>query len=145
MATFKSLQVTNKMPIPSHGDASSAKCQHFQIVLGATAAADVIELGYLPDYAVPVELIVHHTAAITGLSVGTAADPDGLMPNTAVVANTPLRATGACVELYKNLGLGGRLITATVGGTGGSAGTLNVCIFYVCEDAGVGYPLTAAA
>lgn len=144
MATYRSLQVTNKMPIPAHGYASSLKAQHFQIVLGATAAADVIELGYLPDYAVPVNVTVHHTAAITGLTVGTAADPDGLMANAAVVANVPLRTANG-VELFKNLGLGGRLITATVGGTGGSAGTLNVLVEYVIEDAGVGYPSTAAA
>lgn len=144
MATFQSQQVTNKMPIPSHGPASSVKAAHFQIALGATAAADVIQLGYLPDYAVPINVTVHHTAAMTGLAVGTVADPDGLMANAAVVANVPLR-TASAPELFKNTGLGARLVTATVGGTGGSAGTLNVCVEYLVEDQGVGYPFTAAA
>ena len=144
MATFKSLQVTNKMPIPSHGAASSTKVAHFRIDLGATAAADVIQLGYLPDYAVPVDVVVHHTAAITGLSVGTAASAAGLMANAAVAANVPLR-TASAPELFKNVGLGQRLVQATVGGTGGSAGTLNVAVSYVVEDQGVGYPFAAAA
>ncbi len=145
MATFTSLAVSQEMPIPSHGDASSLKAVHFQIALGATAAADIIQLGYLPHYAVPVEVIVHHTAAMTGLTVGTAADPDGLMANAAVAANVPLR-TALAPELFRNVGTTApRLITATVGGTGGTAGTLNVCIMYVVEDQGVGYPFTAAA
>jgi len=144
MATFKSRQVTDNMPIPSHGMASGTKTAHFAIDLGATAAADVIQLGYLPDYAVPVEVLVHHTAAITGLSVGTTAAPAGLMANAAVAANTPLR-TASAPELFKNVGIGQRLVTATVGGTGGSAGTLNVSIQYVIEDQGVGYPFKPAA
>lgn len=144
MATFQSLQVANQMPVPSHGNASSTKTAHFQIALGATAAADVIQLGYLPDYAVPVEVIVHHTAAITALTVGTTAAPAGLMASAAVAANTPLR-TASAPELFKNVGLNQRLVTATVGGTGGSAGTLNVAVQYVIEDQGVGYPFTAAA
>lgn len=144
MATFDSRQVADKMPIPSHGDASSLKVQHFQMALGVTAAGDVLRLGYLPHYAVPVDVMVHHTAAITGLAVGTAADPDGLMANAAVTANVPLR-TAAAPELFRNVGRGARLVTATVGGTGGSAGTLNVAVTYVVEDEGVGYPITAAA
>lgn len=144
MAIFKSQQVTDDMPIPSHGDASSLKIQHFQIALGATAAGDVIQLGYLPHYAVPVDVLVHSTAAITGLSVGTAAAPAGLMANAAVAANVPLR-TASAPELFKNVGLGARLVTATIGGTGGAAGTLNVSLPYVVEDQGVGYPFAAAA
>lgn len=143
MATFQSQQVARKMPIPSHGDASSLKAQHFQIVLGATSAADVIQLGYLPDYAVPVGVVVHHTAAIALITVGTTAAAAGLLASTAVVANTPLRGPVA-TELFKNVGLGQRLITATIGTGGGSAGTLNVMIEYLVEDQGVGYPFTAA-
>jgi len=143
MATFQSRQIADQMPIPSHGTASSLKAAHFQIALGATAAADVIQLGYLPDYAVPIAVRVHHTAAITAITVGTTAAAAGLVASSAIVANTPLtNAVGT--ELFKNVGLGQRLITATVGGTGGSAGTLNVCVEYLVEDAGVGYPLTAA-
>ena len=144
MATFKSQQVANNMPIPSHGMASGTKSAHFQIALGATTAGDVIQLGYLPDYAVPVEVMVHHTAAITALTVGTTAAPAGLMASAAVAANTPLR-TASAPELFKNVGLGQRLVTATVGGSGGTAGTLNVLVQYVVEDQGVGYPFTAAA
>ena len=144
MPTFRSRQVTERMPIHSHGDASSIKAAHFQIELGATAAADVIELGYLPDYAVPVDVTVHHTAGITGLSVGTAAAPAGLMANAAVSANVPLR-TASGPQLFRNTGLGKRLVTATVGTGGGSAGTLNVMVEYLVEDQGVGYPFTAAA
>ena len=144
MATFNSQQVTDKMPIPSHGYASSTKCQHFSMLLGATAAADIINLGDLPDYAVPVEVIVHATAAITALTVGTVAAPAGLMASAAVAANVPLR-TALATDLFKNYGLGKRRVTATVGGTGGSAGTLNVAVFYLAEDRGVGYPFVAAA
>ena len=121
--------------------ASSTKTAHFQITLGTTNAADIIELGDLPDYAVPVEVMVHSTAAIS-LSVGTVAAPAGLMANAAVTANVPLR-TASAPELFKNVGLGQRRVRATVG-TGGTAGVLNVAVQYVVEDAGVGYPLTAA-
>ncbi len=143
MATYYSKQVTDNMPIPSHGTASSLKAAHFQIVLGATLAADVIQLGYLPDYAVPTRITVHHTAAITLITVGTTAAPAGLIASTAVVANTPLTTT-VQTELFKNVGLGQRLITATVGVGGGSAGTLNVLVEYLVEDQGVGYPFVAA-
>ena len=144
MPTFSSKQVTDQMPIPSHGTASSLKAAHFQIVLGATAAADVINLGYLPDYAVPTRVTVHHTAAITLITVGTTAAAAGLLASTAVVANTPLTGGIVATELFKNVGLGQRLITATVGVGGGSAGTLNVLVEYLVEDQGVGYPFVAA-
>ena len=143
MATFNSQQVTDKMPIPSHGYASSTKCQHFSMLLGATAAADIINLGDLPDYAVPVEIIVHSTVAIT-LSVGTTATPAGLMASAAAAANVPLRSALA-TELFKNYGLGTRRVTATVGGAGAAAGVLNVAVFYLVEDQGVGYPYAASA
>lgn len=143
MATYQSQQVTNKMPIPSHGMASSLKAAHFQIALGATSAADVIQLGYLPDYAVPTRVTVHHTAAIALMTVGTAAAPAGLMASTAVVANTPL-TQAVQTELFKNVGLGQRLVQMVIGAGGGSAGTLNVLVEYLVEDAGVGYPITAA-
>lgn len=144
MATFQSQQVARKMPIPSHGDASSLKAAHFQITLGATAAGDVVQLGYLPDYAVPTRVTVHHTAAIALVTVGTTAAPAGLMASTAVAANTPL-TQAVQTELFKNVGLGQRLVTATIGTGGGSAGTLNVLVEYLVEDAGVGYPFTAAS
>lgn len=144
MPTFNSQQVTSKMPIPSSGIASSVKAAHFQIALGATAAADVINLGFLPDYAVPIGVVVHHTAAIALITVGTTAAPAGLLASTAVVANTPLRGP-VSTELFKNVGIGARLVTATIGTGGGSAGTLNVLVEYLVEDSGVGYPFTAAA
>lgn len=143
MPTFNSQQFTSKMPIPSSGIASSVKSAHFMIVLGATAAADVINLGYLPDYAVPITIRLHHTAAITAITVGTVAAPAGLFASTALVANTPT-ANAVATELFKNVGVGLRLVTATIGGTGGTAGTLNVCVEYLVEDQGVGYPFTAA-
>lgn len=143
MATYNSKQYTDQMPIPSHGPASSIKAAHFQIVLGATLAADVINLGWLPDYAVPTRVTVHHTAAIALITVGTLAAPAGLIASTAVVANTPLTVTVA-TELFKNVGLGQRLLTATIGTGGGSAGTLNVLVEYLVEDTGVGYPFVAA-
>jgi hypothetical protein len=143
MATYNSLQVTNKMPVASHGTASSLKGEHFQIALGATSAADVINLGYLPDYAVPVKVTVFHTAAIALITVGTVAAPAGYIASTAVVANTPLTNTVG-TELFKNVGLGQRLVTATIGTGGGSAGTLNVFVEYLVEDPGAAYPFTAA-
>ena len=143
MATYNSKQYTDQMPIASHGPASSIKAAHYQIALGATLAADVINLGYLPDYAVPTRVTVHHTAAIALITVGTTAAPAGLMASTAVVANTPL-TQAVQTELFKNVGLGQRLITATIGTGGGSAGTLNVLVEYLVEDQGVGYPFVAA-
>jgi hypothetical protein len=147
MANFNSVQVTNDMPIPSHGDASSTKCQHFQVTLGAAGAnADTINFGDLPDYAVPVEALIRSTGAIASITVGVPADPDGLFAGAAVTANVPLRsATGTL--LGRNIGRGIKRVLGTLGGVA-AVGTIDLFVFYVVEDqglAGVGYPNIAAA
>lgn len=145
MANFQSIQVRDDMPIPSHGDASSVKGQHFQVVLGvAGAAADTIEFGSLPDYAVPVEAILMSTAAVAGIDVGFGGDADGLFDGVALTANVPLR-TALAPQLFKNTGRGLTPVTGTFNTGAAAVGTLNLMIFYVVEDHGVGYPVVAAA
>lgn len=144
MANFQSKQVAQDMPVPSHGDASSAKCQHFQVTLGAAGAnADTIQFGDLPDYAVPVEAIITSTAAVAGIDVGFGADTDGLFDGVALTANVPLR-TALATQLNKNTGRGLTPVVGTLTGVA-AVGTIDLTIFYVVEDYGDGYPRVAAA
>ena len=147
MANFNSVQVTNNMPVPSHGIGSDTKCQHFQVVLtGAAGAADTINFGDLPSYAVPVEVLIRSTGAAVGLTVGIPADADGFFAAAAVTANVPLRSVTGSL-LGRNIGRGAKRVLGTVG-TSYAAGTIDLFVFYVVEDVGVadvGYPNIAAA
>lgn len=147
MANFQSKQIIGKMPVPSHGMASKVSCQHFQVALGAAGAnADTIELGFLPDFAVPVDVVCKSTAAVAGMDIGYASDGDGLIDGLALVANVPTRQTGVALPLmFQNTGRGLRKVVGTFTGVA-AIGTLDVAISYLVEDGpGEGYPYVAAA
>lgn len=141
MANVQSFQIQNKTPIASHGMGGDEKVMRFQVAMPVTAAADTVEFGYLPDYAVitGAEIITTATAA---LDVGTVADPDGVFDGITLAANVPQRTTLSTL-MGKNLGLGPTKITGTVNGAG-TAGTLHLFIRYVVEDQGVAYGYVAA-
>lgn len=141
MANIQSFQVQNDTPISSHGMGSDVKVARFQVNMPVTASDDTIEFGRLPDYAVPIEAIMVTTATAT-LDVGIAGDGDGLFDGVALTANVPAR-TALSTLIGKNVGLGGAEVvgTATAAGT---AGTLNLIVYYVVEDQGVAYPYVAA-
>lgn len=143
MANVQSFQVANDTPVASHGMGSDVKVARFQVTLPVTAASDTIEFGFLPDYAVPVEAMAHCTSAINSIDIGITGDADGFFDGAALTANVPLR-TALSTLIGKNTGLGHTAVVGTVGGTGGAAGTLNLVIHYVVEDAGVAYPFVAA-
>ena len=141
MANIQSFQVQNDTPISSHGMGSDVKVARFQVNMPVTASSDTIEFGRLPDYAVPIEAIMVTTATAT-LDVGITGDGDGLFDGVALTANVPAR-TALSTLIGKNVGLGGADVvgTATAAGT---AGTLNLIVYYVVEDQGVAYPYVAA-
>lgn len=142
MANVQSFQIQNKTPIASHGMGGDEKVMRFQVAMPVTAAADTIEFGYLPDYAVitGAEIVSTATAA---LDVGTAIDPDGIFDGITLAANVPQR-TVLSTLMGKNLGLGPVKVTGVATGAG-TAGTLNLFVRYVVEDAGVAYPFVAPA
>jgi hypothetical protein len=145
MANFQSKQIIDQMPIPSHGYASSVKCAHFQVVIGAAGAnLDTIEFGYLPDYAVPVDVVCKSTAAVAGINVGYATALTGLVAGLALVANVPTRSTAAAALIFQNVGLGQRKVVGAFTGVA-AVGTLDVAVFYLVEDQGTGYPFVASA
>lgn len=147
MANFNSVQVTNNMPVPSHGYGSDVKCQHFQVVLDVAGAnADTIQFGDLPSYAVPVEALLRSTAAVASITVGVPADPNGIYDAAAVVANVPLRSALATM-FGRNIGRGAKRVLGTLGGVA-AVGTIDLFVFYTVEDigvSGVGYPNIAVA
>ena len=142
MANVQSFQIQNETPNASHGMGGDVKVARFQVTLPATAAADTIEFGYLPRYAVPVEAILHSGAGTFVGDVGVPTDPDGLFDGVTTVANTMLRATLA-TSIGKNVGSEAVKVTGTATGAG-TAGILNLIVFYIVEDAGVAYPFVAA-
>lgn len=142
MATIQSFQMIEETPIASHGMGSDIKVARFQVTLPVTAAADIIQFGYLPQYAVPVEAILHSGAGTFVGDVGVPTDPDGLFDGVTTVANTMLRATLA-TSIGKNVGDVPVMVTGTATGAG-TAGTLNLIVMYVVEDRGVAYPFVAA-
>lgn len=141
MANTNSFQVTNDTPVASHGAGSDVKVARFQVALPITANADTIAFGRLPDYAVPIEALVTHTAVFVG-DIGITGDGDGFFDGITTVANVPQR-TALSTLLGKNVGLGGVAVTGLATGAG-TAGTMNLVIHYVVEDQGVAYPFVAA-
>lgn len=141
MANIQSFQVQNDTPIASHGMGGDVKVARFQVTLPITANADTIEFGRLPDYAVPVEVLVTHTAVFVG-DIGITGDGDGFFDGITTVANVPQRSALSTL-IGKNVGLGGVAVTGLATGAG-TAGTMNLCIFYIVEDQGVAYPYVAA-
>lgn len=142
MANIQSFQIQNETPIASHGMGSDIKVARFQVTLPVTANADTIEFGYLPQYAVPVEAILHSGAGTFTGDIGITADGDGLFDGVTTVANTMLRATLATL-IGKNVGATPAKVTGLATGAG-TAGTLQLIVMYVVEDQGVAYPFVAA-
>jgi hypothetical protein len=140
MATYKGAQLSpTKMPIPSHGDASSVKCQRFVITAGAAiGTSDVLQFGNLPHYAKVVDAIVLSDQAIT-LNVGDAGDADRYFAAQALTANVAARMTVG-TGFRTTPALGALLITGAATVASGAATKLELMVFYVIEDTGVGYP-----
>lgn len=141
MANVQSFQVQNDTPIASHGMGSDVKVARFQVAMPATAATDTVEFGFLPDYAVPIEVIATTTATFVG-DIGITGDGDGFFDGVTWAANVPQR-TALSTLIGKNVGLGGAAVVGTATGTG-TAGTFNLIVLYVVEDSGVAYPFVAA-
>lgn len=141
MANVQSFQVQNDTPVASHGLGSGVTAARFQVTLPITANLDTIEFGFLPAYAVPIEAIVTHTAVLVA-DIGITGDGDGFFDGITTVANVPQR-TALSTLLGKNVGAEPVAVTGLVNGAG-TAGTMNLIIMYVVEDAGVAYPFVAA-
>jgi hypothetical protein len=148
MATYQSQQVQDEMPIPSHGYASSLKCQRFVVsITAALTTSDVIQFGYLPDYARVIDAYVEATDMDTNgtptlaFNIGDSGDVDRLF-----AATTAGQAAGV-TRMTAATGFGHRYDTATLitgapstNAATGAAGTLALTVLYVVEDDGVGYP-----
>lgn len=142
MANVNSFQVTNDTPVASHGMGGDVKVARFQVPMPATANLDTIAFGQLPSYAVPIEVIMHGTAAHASLDVGITGDADGFFDNAALAANVPLR-TALSTLIGKNVGIDPVNVVGLSNGVG-AAGTLNLIVFYIVEDQGVAYTFVAA-
>ncbi len=142
MANIQSFSIINNVPIASHGMGSDVKVARFQVNLPVTATNDTIEFGYLPQYAVPINAILHSGAGTFVGDVGVPTDTDGLFDGVTTVANTMLRATLA-TSIGKNVGPTPVKVTGIATGAG-TAGILNLIVEYVVEDQGVAYPFVAA-
>lgn len=148
MATYQSQQVSDRMPIPSHGFGSSVYCQRFKITTtAALTTSDVLQFGYLPKYARVVDAWVKASDLDTNgtptlaFNIGDAADVDRLF-----AATTAGQAAGT-TRMSATTGFGYRyddetLITGapSTNAATGAAGTLELAVFYTVEDDGVGYP-----
>ncbi len=148
MATLKGAQLSpTKMPIASHGDASSVKCARYVITAGAAiATSDVLQFGNLPHYARVVDAILLSDQGIT-INVGDTGNAGNAALATryfaaqAVVANTAVRMTaGTGFHLVPTIGA--TLITGVATVASAAATKLELVVFYVVEDTGVGYPAT---
>lgn len=142
MANIRSYQMQLDTPVASHGLGSAVHTAHFVVQMPITAAADTVEFGYLPQYAVPIDARMIQNAAHANLDVGITGDGDGLFDGVALVANTALRASLATI-LGKNVGPTPVAVTGLSQGVG-AAGELHLFIDYVVEDYGVAYKLTPA-
>lgn len=149
MATYQSRQVSEIMPIPSHGLAVDTKCQRFTVTIGAAlTTADNIEFGRVPDYArvvdatlVATDLDTNGSPTLT-LNVGDAGDADRFF------AAATVGQTGAAARMSVLTGFGyrypkgGGLITGkpAANAATGVAGTIDLYLFYVVDDPGDGTP-----
>lgn len=148
MATYQSQQVQDEMPIPSHGEASTVRCQRFKVTISAAlTTADAIQFGYLPAYARVVDATIKATDMDTNgtptlaFNIGDAGDVDRLF-----AATTAGQAAGI-TRMTASTGFFYRYDTPTMitgapstNAATGAAGTLELAIYYVVEDDGVGYP-----
>lgn len=148
MATYKSQQVTDDMPVGCHG-LNNAVCVRFPVALtAAVTTADVIQFGYVPQYARIIDATLMATDMDTGtpalaFNVGDAGDVDRLFAASTVgQAGTVARMSVTTGFGYRYDTAGGTLITGAVSTNPatGVAGTLTLFLTYVVEDDGVGYP-----
>lgn len=148
MATYKSQQVTDRMPIPSHGFGASLYAQRFPVTItAALTTADAIQFGYLPKYARVIDAYLEATDMDTNgsptlaFNVGDAGDVDRLF-----AATTAGQAAGV-TRMTAVTGFGHRyddetLLTGapSTNAATGVAGTLTLTVLFTIEDDGVGYP-----
>ncbi|MES2904227.1 MAG: hypothetical protein V4696_08590 [Pseudomonadota bacterium] len=147
MATYSSPQVTNQMPIQSHGLANTHTVRFPVTLSAAVTTADAIRFGYVPQYARIVDATLVATDMDSGtalaFNVGDAGDVDRLFAAATVgQAGTVARMSVTTGFGYRYDTEGGTLITGAISTnpTGGSAGTITLFLTYVVEDDGVGYP-----
>jgi hypothetical protein len=148
MATYQSQQVQDEMPIASHGEAGTVRCQRFKVTISAAlTTSDTIEFGYVPHYARIVDAVLKGTDMDTNgtptlaFNVGDADDADRLF-----AASTVGQAAGIA-RMTATTGFGHRYDDPTLivgvpstNAATGAAGTLELFLYYVVEDDGVGYP-----
>lgn len=150
MATYRSQQVTDEMPIPSHGLGCSTYTQRFKItVTAALTTADVLQFGYLPQYARVVDATLKASDLDTNgtptiaLNVGDAGDADRLFAASTVgQAGTVARMSVATGFGYRYDTAGGTMITGapSTNAATGAAGTIELFVSYTVEDDGVAFP-----
>lgn len=150
MATYQSQQVQDEMPIPSHGLASKVHCQRFKVTIGAAlTTSDAIQFGYVPQYARIIDAILKGTDMDTNgtptlaFNVGDAGDVDRLFAASTVGQTAAIARMSVTTGFgYRYDTAGGTLITGapSTNAATGAAGTLELFLFYVVEDDGVGYP-----
>jgi len=148
MATYQSQQVQDEMPIPSHGEASTVRCQRFKVTVSAAlTTSDAIQFGYVPHYARIVDAVLKASDLDTNgsptltLNVGDAGDADRLF------AASTVGQAGTTARMTATTGFGYRYDTPTLitgvpsaNAATGAAGTIELFLFYTVEDDGVGYP-----
>lgn len=149
MATYSSPQVTNEMPIQSHGLANTHTVRFPVTLSAAVTTADAVRFGYVPQYARIVDATLMCTDIDTNgvptvtINVGDAGDVDRLF------AASTVGQTGTVARMSLTTGFGyrydtegGTLITGAFAANAatGVAGTLTLILTYVVEDDGVGYP-----
>lgn len=146
MTVYQSVNVSEKRPIRSHGFAVDTKCERFRVSVGAAlTTADVLQFGYLPRYARVVDSILvasdldTNGAPTLALNVGDAADPDRLF------AAANVAQAGTAARMTAVTGFGYRYDTRTLitgapstNAATGVAGTIDLYVFYVVDDPGVG-------
>lgn len=148
MATYNSQQVTDKMPITSHGLAGKLMAFRFPVTIGAAlTTSDVINFGYVPKYFRVIDAYLEATDMDTNgsptlaFNIGDAGDVDRLF-----AATTAGQAAGV-TRMTAVTGFGYRyddktLLTGapSTNAATGAAGTLALTVIGVVEDDGVGYP-----
>lgn len=149
MAKYSSQQVSDGMPIPSHGDGSYVNCQRFKVTVGAAlTTADTFEFGDLPAYArvldmtlKPSDLDTNGSPTLT-LNIGDSGDADRYFAaSTAGQTGAVARMSAATGFGYRYGKAGGRITGAVAANAAtGVAGTVELFVNYVVEDPGVGYP-----
>lgn len=148
MATYQSQQVSDEMPIASHGEASTLRVLRAKLTItAALTTADVFQFGYLPKYARVIDATLKATDMDTNgtptlaLNIGDAGDVDRLFAATTAGQAAGVTRMSAATGFFHRYD-DETLITGapSTNAATGAAGTLELAITYVVEDDGVGYP-----